>query len=296
MPVRATIMKIVQQENVNFLLTNRIPRRLTTRFMGWFSRIEQRLLCRTAIGVWRLFTDLDLSDAEQTQFTSLHQCFTRRLKDGARPATVDPAILVSPCDGIVGAHGQVVGGQVLQVKGFPYSVAELLGNAAHAESFRDGCYVTLRLTSAMYHRFHAPHDCHINAVTHFSGDAWNVNPVALKRVPKLYCRNERAVIQTTLSATGHPVTLVPVAAILVAGIRLRFLDMQRPRGTASCSHHCDVSLHKGEEMGWFEHGSTIIVFAPSGFSLCQNISEGTQIRVGQPLMSVPMVNAGVSGE
>ena len=89
---------------------------------------------------------------------------------------------------------------------------------------RDGRYVTLRLTSSMYHRFHAPHDCRVEQVTYISGDTWNVNPIALKRIEKLFCKNERAVLRTRLTATGQPVTLVPVAAVLVASIRLHFLD------------------------------------------------------------------------
>jgi phosphatidylserine decarboxylase len=279
-------MNILQQEDLNFLLTNRIPRRAATRAMGWFSRIENRALCAVSLRIWRLFTDLDLSDAEHTAFTSLHQCFTRRLKPGARPIDSDPAILVSPCDAIVGAHGTVVDGHVLQVKGFVYAVAELLADPDLAERFQGGTYVTLRLTSAMYHRFHAPHDCHVSMVTYLSGDTWNVNPVALKRVDRLYCKNERAVIQTRLTASGYIVTLVPVAAILVAGIRLRFMELQRPVGAASITA-CDVSLHKGEEMGWFEHGSTIIVFAPAGFTPCANLQEGAPIRMGEPLLHLP---------
>ena len=74
----------------------------------------------------------------------------------------------------------------------------------------------------MYHRFHAPHDCEVEKVTYISGDTWNVNPIALKRVEKLFCKNERAVIETTLAGTGQRITLVPVAAILVASIRLHF--------------------------------------------------------------------------
>jgi phosphatidylserine decarboxylase len=279
-------MNIWLQEDLNFLLTNRIPRRTATRFMGWFSRIENKHLCRISLRIWRLFTDLDLSDAEQGAFNSLHQCFTRRLKPGARPIDPDPTILVSPCDGIVGAHGQIVEGQLFQVKGFAYALEELLGEPAHARAFEGGSYVTLRLTSAMYHRFHAPHDCTVSRVTHFSGDTWNVNPVTLKRVERLFCKNERAVIQTRLSATGHAITLVPVAAILVAGIRLRFLEMRRPEGPATITP-CDVSLQKGEEMGWFEHGSTIIVLAPAGFTLCAHLQVGLHTRVGAPLLHLP---------
>ena len=129
MTVRSIIMNIVQQEDLNFLLTNRIPRRLLTRFIGWFSRIEQPLVRDLSLRVWGLFADLDLSDAKQTRFRSLHDCFTRELKDGARPVEMDPDILVSPCDAIVGASGAVEDGQVLQVKGFPYALDDLLGDA-----------------------------------------------------------------------------------------------------------------------------------------------------------------------
>ncbi len=281
-------MKIVQQEDLNFLLTNRIPRRLLTRFVGWFSRIEQPLVRDISLRVWGFFADLDLSDAKQTRFRSMHDCFTRTLKDGARPVDGRPDILVSPCDAIVGARGMVQDGQVLQVKGFPYTLDELLGDSEHAAVFRQGCYVTLRLTSSMYHRFHAPHDCEVDQVTHFPGDVWNVNPVALKRVDRLFCKNERAIIRTKLSATGHAVTLVPVAAILVAGIRLRFLDIPLRSGQPGRrTFPCAASIRKGEEMGWFEHGSTIIVLAPEGFHCCDEVTEGATIRAGQPLLQLP---------
>ena len=220
MTVRSLIARVFQQEDLNFLLTNRIPRRLATRFVGWFSKIEQPLVRDLSIGVWRLFSDLDLSEAKHTRFKSMHDCFTRELKDGARPIDHDPAVLVSPCDAIVGACGPVAGTELIQAKGFPYTLQDLLCDPELVDIYRDGRYVTLRLTSSMYHRFHAPHDCRVERVTYLSGDTWNVNPIALKRVEKLFCKNERAVLQTRLAATGHPITLVPVAAILVASIRL----------------------------------------------------------------------------
>ncbi len=288
MTMRALIKRIARQEDLNFLLTNCMPRRLVTRTIGRVSRIETPWVCAVSLRIWRLFSDLDLADAEETRFRSLHACFTRRLRAGARPIDADPAILVSPCDGIVGAAGLVEDGRVLQIKGFSYALADLLGDAAHAESFSNGQYVTLRLTSAMYHRFHAPHDCAVWSVTHIFGDCWNVNPVTLQRVQRLFCRNERALIRTRLAEGGHAVTLVAVAAILVAGIRLRFLDIARRRGEAAQRRfRCDVRLRKGEEIGWFEHGSTIILFAPAGFALCDGIREGTVTRVGKPLMRVP---------
>jgi phosphatidylserine decarboxylase len=286
MTLRSTIMNIVQQEDLNFLLTNRVPRRMLTRFMGWFSRIEQPLVRDISLRVWGFFADLDLSDAKQTRFRSMHDCFTRRLKDGARPIDTDPDVLVSPCDAIIGACGAVLDGQILQVKGFAYGLDDLLGDAEHAAVFRGGCYVTLRLTSSMYHRFHAPHDCRVGSVSHFPGDTWNVNPVTLKRIERLFCKNERAVIRTRLSG-GQPMTLVPVAAILVAGIRLHFLDIPlRSHQHDRRTFRCDASLRKGEEMGWFEHGSTIILLAPAGFGLCDGVGQGVTIRTGESLLRV----------
>jgi phosphatidylserine decarboxylase len=280
-------MKIVQQEDLNFLLTNRIPRRLLTRFMGWFSKIEQPLVRDISIGIWRLFSDLDLREAKKTQFRSMHDCFIRELKDGARPVDGDPGVLVSPCDAIVGACGSLAGTELLQVKGFPYTLQDLLNDPTLVNAYRDGRYVTLRLTSDMYHRFHAPYDCRVEEVTYISGDTWNVNPIALRRIEKLFCKNERALIQARLAA-GHVVTLVPVAAILVASIRLHFIDaLLNLRHKGPNRMRCDARLAKGEEMGWFEHGSTIILFAPDGFSLCENVREGTPIRMGQPLMRLP---------
>ena len=288
MSLTTLVRRIASQEDLNFLLTNRIPRHALTRFMGWFSRIEQPLVRDLSIAAWRMFTDLDLSDARKASFESLHDCFTRQLVDGARPFDADPTVLASPSDGIVGACGAVEGQLVFLAKGYPYTPAELCGDGALAERYRDGCYATLRLTSAMYHRFHAPHGCAVERIDYISGDCWNVNPIALARVERLFCRNERAVVRLRLDRGGHEVALVPVAAVLVASMRFRFVDVRlhlRYRGPNRID--CDARLAKGDEMGHFEHGSTIVVFAPRGFSLAPGVGPGTAIRAGQALMRLP---------
>jgi phosphatidylserine decarboxylase len=275
---------LAAQEDLNFLLTNRIPRQLATRFFGWFSQIRQPLVRDVSIAAWKLIADLNLAEAKKTHFDSLHDCFIRELKEGARPVDPDPAVLTSPCDAIVGASGAVDGVWLIQAKGFRYTLLDLLDDPELVRAYLDGTYVTLRITSSMYHRFHAPADCAVEQVNYMSGDTWNVNPIALKRVEKLFCKNERAVVRTRL-ASGHLLTLVPVAAVLVASIRLHCLDVllhlkyKGPRAVA-----CDARYAKGEEMGWFQHGSTIIVFAPKGFRLCANVREGAVIRMGQPLL------------
>ena len=287
MTIRGLVSSLSQQEDLNFLVTNRIPRAALTRFIGWFSKIENPLVRDLSIACWRLFSDLDLSEAKKTEFKSLHDCFTRELRPGLRPADPDPSIVVSPSDGIIGAFGRIADTELFQVKGAPYALLDLLGDPALVERHRNGRFVTLRLTSSMYHRFHAPADCRIERVTFIHGDVWNVNPIALKRVERLFCKNERAVLQTHL-ASGEALTLVPVAAILVASIRLHFLDVTlnaQSRGPVVFA--CDASAGKGDELGWFEHGSTIIALAPEHFEFCDNVVESARIRAGEPLLRKP---------
>lgn len=286
MSARTLVVQLCQNESLNFILSNRIPRRLVTRLVGWLSTVEQPFIRNLSIAIWRFFSDIDLSDAKKTHFVSLRDCFIRELKEGARPIDQDPGVLIAPCDGIVGCCGRIVGGDLLQVKGSAYPLEELLGDRALAEFYRDGCYATLRLTAGMYHRFHAPHDCRVERVRHIWGETWNLNPVALSRIEKLFCRNERVVIHTRLAASDQLITLVPVAAILVAGIRLSFADLVLD-ARKSTDLPRDTTFRKGEEMGWFEHGSTIIVLAPRGGMLCETVQTGKTFRMGEALMRLP---------
>jgi phosphatidylserine decarboxylase len=286
MKTRTLIDRAFQQEDVNFVLTNRIPRRLATRFMGWFGQIEHPVIRDASIATWRLFAGpLDLHEARKTQFTSLHDCFVRELKPGARPIDQTPQVLVSPCDAIVGASGQLDGTTVIQAKGFFYTLEDLLGDASLVAKYRNGRYITLRLTSTMYHRFHAPYDCEVKEVTYISGDTWNVNPSALRRIDRLYCKNERAVVPLELRDTRHSIVLVPVAAILVASIHFEFLDVALNLAYRGPNRlPCCAAFRKGDEMGHFRHGSTIIVFGTEGLEPCSNVREGQRIRMGEPLL------------
>jgi phosphatidylserine decarboxylase len=287
MTIKGLIASLTQQEDLNFLLTNRIPRAALTRFMGWFSKIENPLVRDASIACWRLFSDLDLSEAKKTEFKSLHDCFTRELRPGLRPVDPDPSVVVSPSDGIVGAHGRIRDTELFQIKGAPYSLLDLLGDPQLVERHRNGRFLTLRLTSSMYHRFHAPYDARIERVTFVHGDVWNVNPIALKRVERLFCKNERAVIETRLPS-GEALTLVPVAAILVASIRLHFLDLTlNAQSRGPNGFPCDANVRKGDELGWFEHGSTIIVLAPDNFEFAANVSESARVKAGEALLRKP---------
>lgn len=289
--LRRALDRVLQQPAVNFTLTNRLPRRRLTLLMSRFSRIEQPLVRRLSIALWRSFADVDLSDARHLEFRSLHECFIRELRPGARIVDSDPLNVVSPCDALVGQCGEIRSGMALQAKGRRYRLAELVGSTALAERFAGGSYVTLRLTAGMYHRFHAPSDCTVRHVEYIGGDVWNVNPPALNRVERLYCRNERAVVQLELPG-GQPLLLVPVAAILVAGIRLHCLpELLNLRHRGVRHFDCAAAYRRGEELGWFEHGSTIIAIAPAGFVLRPAVRHGARLRMGEPLLRRPPLAA-----
>ena len=145
--------------------------------------------------------------------------------------------------------------------------------------------------------FHAPYDLEVRRVTYISGATWNVNPVAVKRIQNLYCKNERAVIECALLPAGPVVTIVPVAAILVASMRLKFIDVRlhlRYRGPNVLP--CSVVVAKGDEMGWFEQGSTILMFVPLGIFLRDGLKNGDFIQMGQELFTCETGGQGIGGE
>jgi len=288
MKMKKLIQRITTQEDLNFLLTNRIPRITLTRFIGWWSQIKNPIIRDLSIGIWKFFSDLDLTEAAKTNFDSMHDCFTRELKPGSRTIDMRLNILSSPCDAIVGECGNIEDTQVFQAKGFPYSLTSLMGHTSRTvemvESIKNGTFVTLRLTSSMYHRFHAPADATLTHVTHISGDTWNVNPIALKRVKQLFCKNERAVLNFELK-DGTPLIMVPVAAILVASLRLHAVNLLfHVDYTGPNEIPCAIPTYKGQELGWFQHGSTILVFVPKGYRLAEGIATGQRIKMGQALL------------
>jgi phosphatidylserine decarboxylase len=254
--------------------------------MGWYSNIESAMLTRISLGIWRLFVDdLNLTEAKKTSFNSLHDCFIRELKEDARAIDRRKNIVASPCDAIVGTLGNIRETTVYQAKGYPYELRDLIPGEQLIEKYRNGKFITLRLKSTMYHRFHAPIDCRVSKINYISGDTWNVNPVALKRIEKLYCKNERAVLELQTVVPDHNILLVPVAAIMVASIRFNCLSHKlnlKYKGPNIID--CSASYKKGDEMGYFEHGSTIIVFTTDQYEIFDDINTGNRINMGQALL------------
>ena len=275
--------KLLEQEQLNFWLTNRIPRILLTRMMGRLSKIRHPWIARPGIALWRHWGGLDLREAQQSKFDSIHECFIRRLKPGTRPFDPDADIVCSPCDALVGAQGLIQDGQLIQIKGMVYRLSDLLQSESLAKACEGYGFVTLRLTASMYHHFHAPHDLRVKSLRYIRGDAWNVNPPTLKRVPSLFTKNERAVIELSIENTKETMWLIPVAAVLVASMRFTFSNLHLHLNYHGPSQiNTDVPLRKGDEMGWFEHGSTIICLTPPEWRW-MGPSNGQRIKAGQAL-------------
>lgn len=117
--MRGPIMRFFLNEDINFLVTNRLPRRFATKLVGRIARSEHPLIARPSLGLWKFFAGVDLSDARTTRFRSLRDGFVRPLRDGARAFDSDPDTIASPCDALVGAHGRIEDDRLYQVKGFP---------------------------------------------------------------------------------------------------------------------------------------------------------------------------------
>lgn len=296
--VSSKIQSFSFMESLNFLLTNRIPRSAATRMVGRLSRIRHPWFTRLAMTIWRSFVDdLALHEAKKSHFDSLHECFIRELKEGARPIHPDPSVITSPCDAVIGAHGRIDEMKLLQIKGYPYDLRDLLCDTIDLEKYRNGYYVTLRIKSSMYHRFHAPLNGQVSQLHYISGDTWNVNPVALKRVEKLFCKNERAVLEIDPADHAGHLALVPVAAILVASMKFHGIETTLDMNYQGPNRiDCDLRVNKGDEMGYFQHGSTIIVLASKDFSLHPSLVLENIIRVGQPLLEQTQIQTQITTE
>ena len=197
----------LQQEDINFLLTNRIPRRLAHAVHGLVQQDRAPAGCASCRSRCGACSPISTSARRRsTRFASLHACFiaraeARRAAGRSRSAPCSPA-RATPSSARAGA---IDGTELIQAKGFPYTLRGPAGRSragraptATATTSRCGS------PSSMYHRFHAPHDCTVERVTYISGDTWNINPIALKRVERLFCKNERAVMQTRLARQRPP--------------------------------------------------------------------------------------------
>lgn len=264
-----------------------LPKRLLSRVMGLLAVVPlPGFLLRPLLrGYARAFrADLDEMAAPLRSFRTFRGFFTRTLRPDARPQHPDPAVIGSPCDGRVCRGGRIEAGTLVQAKGIEYRVAELLGSDEEACAFEGGSYLVLYLAPGDYHRFHWPFDGRVRRVRHVPGELWSVDARAVETVAGLYVRNERIVV-TGDTAGGGRFAYVPVGALNVGSIRLSFHPLRTNQWRRRAPRTLDLThdARRGDEFGWFELGSSIVLLLSPDAGRLDDLAPDTPVRVGMPL-------------
>ncbi len=265
-----------------------LPTKLLSRLTGELTEWEApQVLLRFVIRMFVRQLNINLEEAviPVGGFKTFQSFFARPLKEGQRPVEEDKNILCSPADGTVGACGRINNGQALQIKGRPYTIAELLGDANAAEQYEGGTYITIYLSPRDYHRFHSPDDVSVNALSYIPGKLWPVFPKMLKEAD-VFCENERVIAHT--EHDDYRLALIPVGAYNVGRMRIYFSDIQANHKDRVFTEQYaqPVSLKKGEEWGYFGFGSTIVMLFKSTSSYDAFVlpNEGAPIKMGEALL------------
>ncbi|WP_305966706.1 archaetidylserine decarboxylase [Marinobacter salsuginis] len=231
---------------------------------------------------------VDMSEAAETDpeaYPTFNAFFTRALKPGIRPLADGEKTLVSPVDGAISQLGQVTGDRVFQAKGQSFSLSELLGGEeATTEPFTSGEFSTIYLSPKDYHRIHMPMAGTLRQMIHVPGKLFSVNPVTAENVPNLFARNERVVC--IFDTDSGPMAMVLVGAMIVGSVETRWAGVVVPgsRQVTSTRYEGEraISFEKGEEMGRFRLGSTVIMVMPKGaVTWNSNQVAGKTVRMGE---------------
>jgi len=244
-------------------------------------------LLRPLLRAYVRFYGVDLTDAADAlgSYPSFNAFFTRRLKPSARPVAAGPDVVVSPADARLQSAGAVpAGARLEQIKGRSYALEALLGGADEAAAFRRGVYATLYLSPAMYHRVHCPVDGRVRAWRYLPGRLFPVNALAVRHVEGLFAINERVAVFLDSDAFG-PLAVVLVGAANVGRITLAFDGLVTNSGLPATSVRTAAPLpvRRGDELGTFNLGSTVVLLAADPALELVGLAEGDLVRMGQPL-------------
>ncbi len=278
---------------LNVWLLHLLPHHALTWVMRRLTRIRAPWIKDLVIRRFIHAFDVDMDEALEPDpggYEHFDAFFTRALRPEARPQADDPAIVTSPVDGHVSQAGPIRDGRMIQAKGVDYSLETLLGGSETlADRFAGGCFATLYLSPRDYHRIHMPASARLTAMRYVPGRLFSVSPASTDRVRGLFTRNERLV--TVFETERGPMAIVLVGAMFVSGIETSWAGMISngrqgpvPSTWDYRGHRPPIELYRGEEMGRFHMGSTVIVvFPPATVTLDEGIRPGAPIRVGQAL-------------
>lgn len=263
-----------------------VPRKRLSRLMGRLADLEASPdVLERAIATFSRVYGVDMSEAEVPEggFASFDAFFTRTLRPGARPVAADPDVLVSPADGRLDDVGAIDGDGSFVVKGHVYRTAELLGLPALAPAFAGGAFAVVYLAPPDYHRVHAPVAGQVSSVCHVDGTLLPVNEIGTRHFPNLFARNERVSVVQRLPGRGSVASIL-VGAIGVGRISLSFDALQTNSGSRGETREYGESgpnIQKGEELGMFHLGSTVVLLASADARVRWTANTGIRVRMGE---------------
>ena len=237
---------------------------------------------------------VNMDDAEESEigyYQTFNEFFTRSLKPDIRPVVPGDNTLACPCDGKISQSGAIQAGAIMQAKGRAYSVLELLGgDKAMAAEFADGCFSTIYLAPHDYHRLHMPLDAKMLRMIHVPGRLFSVADWTVQEIPRLFARNER--LACYFETASGPMVMVLVGAINVSAIETVWSGLVVPPRARKISEydysHTSKTINKGDEMGRFNMGSTVILLTTNKVEWLPHIQAGYAVKMGQLIGHFPL--------
>ena len=264
-----------------------LPRNLFSRLCGFVADIKiPRLLLTPLIRIFASIYSVELKEATQdvSEFRTFNEFFTRQLLPNARPLDPNTDAVLSPVDGFIGEYGHIDHGRLIQAKGLYYSLSDLLLDSKRNCSYDGGDFITIYLAPQNYHRIHSMVEGEIREFSYIPGDLWTVSPLGVHHVPNLFARNER--LTTYIQTEKGECALIKVGATVVGRIRVSYHDQISNRHGALAKHlvlETPFKLERGDYVGLFELGSTVICLFPSGQVELIELELGQKIRLGQAI-------------
>ena len=271
-----------------------MPQLYLTQLAGWFAQQKWGAITHFVIKVFAKKYNVDMSEAKKENFSdyeSFNQFFIRELKDDARKINENPTALCLPADGRVSQIGHINDERLLQAKGHFFSLSDLLaGDEELVNTFKNGEFATIYLSPRDYHRVHMPCDATLRKMIYVPGDLFSVNPFLAEHVPNLFARNERVIC--VFDTAFGPMVQILVGATITASMSTVWAGVINPPRTGEVkvwTYQGDnaIKLTKGQEMGAFQLGSTVInLFPANSVTLAEHLEVDVPVRMGEILATM----------
>nr|WP_314401224.1 archaetidylserine decarboxylase [uncultured Aggregatibacter sp.] len=271
-----------------------MPQLYLTQLAGWFAQQKWGAVTHFVIKAFAKKYNVDMSEAKKENFSdyeSFNQFFIRELKDDARKINENPTSLCLPADGRVSQIGHIDDDRLLQAKGHFFSLSDLLaGDEELVNTFKNGEFATIYLSPRDYHRVHMPCNATLRKMIYVPGDLFSVNPFLAEHVPNLFARNERVIC--VFDTAFGPMVQILVGATITASMSTVWAGVINPPRTGEVkvwTYQGDnaIKLTKGQEMGAFQLGSTVInLFPANSVTLAEHLEVDVPVRMGEILATM----------